>query len=65
MLRWPDGGEAPETFLAIGAEWIPNMHWGLGVGGFEADRLYVMNRSNKGGLWELDVGVHGHTEAYP
>lgn len=65
VLRWPDGGEAPETYLALDADWIPNMHWGLGVGGFEATRLYVMNRSDRGGLWELDVGVHSHAEAYP
>lgn len=65
VLRWTDGGEAPETFMELDSQWIPNMHWGLGVGGFEADHLYVMNREVEGGLWDLDVGAHGHPEPWP
>jgi sugar lactone lactonase YvrE len=58
-----EGGEAEEV-ARIRSSWIPNLHWGLGVGGFEADVLYVADRDHAA-LHALEVGVGGHTEAYP
>jgi hypothetical protein len=40
---------------AVGQGW-PGLRWGSGVGGWEADRLYLPEPS-AGGILELDVGV--------
>ena len=53
----PDGEEV-ELAVELPAEWIPNLRWGLGVGGFEADTLYVSNRDS-GALYALDMGLGG------
>lgn len=62
VWRWPaDGGEA-EELLDFRSAWIPNMHWGLGVGGFARTSLYIMRRS--GGIIEAPIGVEGKPDAY-
>lgn len=40
------------------------MHFGQGLGGWDADHLFVMDLG-LGGLWELEMGILGHREAYP
>jgi len=39
-----------------------SLHFGSGVGGWELDHLYVMNR--EGGMWELDIGMEGAVPAH-
>ena len=58
----PDGSEI-ELAHATRATWIPNMHWGNGIGGWEEDVLYVLNRDS-GAVHALEVDVHGVAEAY-
>jgi hypothetical protein len=63
LLRWTTSGEEPETVIDFRNFWIPNMHWGLGTGGWSKDSLYIMNR-DRGGLIEVPLGIPGHPEAY-
>ncbi len=61
----PDGKER-SLVVDLGPEtdWIPNMQWGSGVGGWQADHLYVLDISaNK--MYEVPVGVPGKYRAYP
>lgn len=51
----PDGRDV-ELFLKLPSSWIPNLHWGLGVGGFEKDTLYIMDR-DEGRLFAVQPGV--------
>ncbi len=64
VYRWQDGGEDPEVVIDLDSSWIPNMHWGVGVGGWESDYLWIMDRG-RGGLYGLDMNLLGHGEAYP
>lgn len=57
-----DGGEV-DLAAHVPASWIPNMHFGYGVGGFERDVLYVMNY-DRGGLFALETTVAGKPEPY-
>lgn len=57
-----EAGEA-QLVVHVRSEWIPNMHWGNGVGGWEKDVLYVSDRA-RAGLFALEVGVEGHRDAY-
>ena len=57
----PEGGEA-EEILDVDSSWIPNLHWGRGVGGFEKDVLYMMDRDTNG-IYEIAVGFEGRPTA--
>jgi hypothetical protein len=57
---WSDGTE--QRLVAATGNWTTAVSFGSGVGGWERDRLYVMDRVN--GLWELDVGVEGRPEPH-
>jgi len=39
-------------------DWIPNLHWGSGIGNWDRNKLYVMNR-NEDQVFALDVGIPG------
>ena len=39
----PDGGE-PELAVDTRTFWIPNLHWGNGIGGWDANTLYIQDR---------------------
>lgn len=56
----PDRTE--EVLVQPSSHWTTAVNFGSGVGGWERDRLYVMDRSE--GLWELEVGVEGHPEPH-
>jgi len=64
LYRWTESGEEPETIMNLPSSWIPNMHFGVGVGGWEKDYLYIMDRG-AGGLYGLDMNLYGHGEPYP
>ncbi|MCP4921216.1 MAG: hypothetical protein GY913_30330 [Proteobacteria bacterium] len=57
----PEGGE-PEEILDVSSSWIPNLHWGRGVGGFESNVLYMMDRDTNG-IFTIDVGFEGRPTA--
>lgn len=63
---WRFDGEGAEGVLAVDvmSYWIPNIHWGLGVGGFDTDVMYVTDRQHES-LHAVAVGVPGRPEAYP
>lgn len=63
VWRFDAEGAEPQLVVDLDSEWIPNLHWGNGVGGWERDVLYVMDRG-EGGLFELQVGVEGHQDAW-
>lgn len=63
VWRFDAEGAEAELVSRLGASWIPNMHWGNGIGGWETDVLYVMDR-DRAGVFALPVGVHGHADAY-
>ena len=63
VYRYAPDGSAIELVYETGATWVPNMHWGNGIGGWEEDVLYVLNRDN-GNVHALQVNVHGVLEAY-
>jgi hypothetical protein len=51
--------------MAVDTEsfWIPNLHFGLGVGGFEKDALYIQDRWNDSML-VVHPGVQGGPVPY-
>ena len=54
---------AAENILELNSSWIPNLHWGSGVGGWEEDILYVMDRDTNG-VYAVDIGLKGRPTAY-
>ena len=61
----PDGAggfSEPELLADRFGAWIPNLHWGNGVGGWDRETLYVMDMER--GLGALGVGVEGHGDAF-
>ncbi len=50
------------TLIAeLPSQWVPNIHWGRGVGGFEKDVMYVADR-DQGRLFGVQVAIEGVTE---
>lgn len=47
-----------ELAVELETNWIPNLNFGSGVGGWEHDRIYVNDRENDR-VFELDPGVWG------
>jgi hypothetical protein len=55
-------GVAIRYYEAPGSVWTTSVNFGSGVGGWERDHLYVMERYL--GLIDLDVGVDGYPEPH-
>ncbi len=53
-----------EKVTTLPSFWIPNMHWGTGIGGWEEDTLYVMDRE-RGRVFELVLGVVEKDKVFP
>ncbi len=51
-----DGAQSGTLTTAPGFQYLPNLRWGYGVGGFKAEHLYALSR---GELWEFHVGIPG------
>ena len=41
---FPEGGGDPQLAIDTNTFWIPNLHWGNGIGGWDANTLYVQDR---------------------
>ena len=63
IWRFDAEGAEAQLVASVRSEWIPNMHWGNGIGGWERDVLYVSDRS-RSGLFALEVGVGGRADAF-
>ncbi len=63
VWRFATEGSDAEMVTKLRSSWIPNLHWGNGVGGWDTGTLYVMDRDRKG-VFTLDLGVQGHGDAY-
>lgn len=63
IWRFASEGAEAEEVVQLNSGWIPNMHFGLGVGGWEKNELYVMNL-DRPGVYALEVGVEGTPDAY-
>jgi SMP-30/Gluconolactonase/LRE-like region len=61
----PDGKQQELVVnLSSETDWIPNMQWGSGVGGWTRNHLYVLDISaNK--MYEVPVGIESKYYAYP
>ena len=64
LMRFAAEGSDAELVARLRSSWIPNLHWGVGAGGFERDVLYVADRTNAG-IFGVYVGVGGRPELYP
>ncbi len=53
-----------EKVAELPSQWIPNMHWGSGIGGWDENILYVADR-DEGRLFELDLGIVEKDRVYP
>jgi sugar lactone lactonase YvrE len=63
VWRFTEAGAEPELVVETGSSWIPNMKWGYGVGGWETDVLYVMDRDSRG-IFAVDLGIPGKPTAF-
>ena len=65
VWRWDEEGADPVQVTEFLASWIPNMHWGNGLGGWESDVLYVADRDTAG-VFGLHLDVEGRRKpSYP
>ncbi|HSW60827.1 MAG TPA: hypothetical protein VLJ60_08515 [bacterium] len=58
IWRFTPDGKTVELFAETGVPWIPNLHWGNGIGGWGKTTLYVMERGN-GFVFYIDTLVPG------
>jgi sugar lactone lactonase YvrE len=63
VWRFRDWGGVPELIAETDHEWIPNMKWGYGVGGWETDIMYVMDRDTRG-MFAVELGIPGKPTAF-
>ena len=63
VWRFAAEGAAPEEVAELDSYWIPNLHWGLGIGGWEREEAYVMDRE-RGRLFALPLGVEEKARAF-
>jgi streptogramin lyase len=59
----PDGGER-RVIIDGGFTYLPNMQWGSGIGGWDADKLYLPDGDTHT-VYEVDLGVPSKRRAYP
>jgi sugar lactone lactonase YvrE len=56
-------GGVIEKLASLPSIWIPNMRWGRGLGGFDANVLFIADR-DEGRLFAVPVGVPGATSLF-
>jgi sugar lactone lactonase YvrE len=59
----PAGEVAMAVDLSRDSDWIPNMQWGSGIGGWDPNILYVIDRE-KDTVYEVNLGVRGKKVAH-
>ena len=63
IWRWGPDGDGPDLVAELPAYWIPNMDFGVGVGGWDTTLLWVVERDG-GNIHGLDIGVEGRPLAH-
>jgi sugar lactone lactonase YvrE len=64
VYRISSDGSNVEEAAELPSTWIPNLHWGRGLGGFEKEILYVSDRDD-GRLFAISAGVASKPVAFP
>lgn len=59
VIRIGPDGQDPVLVADLPSFWLPNMHWGNGIGGWETDVLYVTNFFH---VFALEVGIEGKAQ---
>ena len=63
IWRWTEDGDGPHLVAELPSFWIPNMDFGMGHGGWDADKLWVVDREGDN-IYGLDIGVRGRPLAH-
>ena len=58
VWRFPPTGGDPELAVETGTFWIPNMHWGNGIGGWDTKTMYMQDRFTDE-LLVIPIGLPG------
>ena len=64
VWKFPPDASKIELAADLPSSWIPNMHWGSGIGGWDETVLYVSDR-DQGRLFGLEIGVPGKEKTLP
>jgi len=64
VWRFPPTGGRGEFLAKLDSGWIPNVHWGSGLGGWDRNTMYVADR-DQGRLFGLEVGAPGTPQPFP
>ena len=61
----PDGQtQEPVVMLGDETDWIPNLQWGSGIGGWDPMKMYVQDiQENR--MYEVEIGVPGKERPFP
>lgn len=64
LWRIPSDLSSAVVAAKLPTQWIPNLHWGNGIGIWQSDVLYVASRHN-GNIFAVNVGTPKITGAIP
>ncbi len=59
----PDGAQV-ERVATLPSSWIPNLHFGEGIGGWDNTTLYVADR-DEGRMFAIPIGIPGTARVFP
>lgn len=63
VWRFSSEGATPEEVSSLDSQWIPNLHWGLGLGGWDSQTVYVADRE-RSRLFALPLEVEEKAKAF-
>ena len=63
VWRWTEDGVGPDLVAQLPNYWIPNMDFGVGAGGWDTTKLWVVTRDSDT-IYGLDIGVPGRPLAH-
>lgn len=64
ILRISSGGAETTMIIDGDLTYMPNMQWGSGIGGWDANKLYIPDGQRKL-VYEVDIGVPSKSRPYP
>jgi sugar lactone lactonase YvrE len=63
VWRVTEAGAEPELVAELPSYWIPNMDFGMGYGGWDETRLWVVDRETNM-IYGIDIGIRGRPLAH-